>query len=113
MKINKDIDELIKRHYTGSIVSFSDDIGRFFSVKRILKKQLVKNGLNQNPHNVRLLANHIQILFNFFTEELTCEIFEEILDEEECILWSSVLHVIGKQDISYNKEFEQFLRENL
>lgn len=113
MKINKDINELIKKHYTGSIVSFSDDIGRFFSVKRILKKQLLKNGLNQNPHTVRLLANHIQILFNFFTENLTYQIFEEILEEEEYMLWNSVLYVLGRSNTSYNKDFERFLRENL
>lgn len=113
MKINKDIDELIKKNYTGSIVSFADDIGKFFSVKRTLKKQLTKGGLNQNPHNVRLLVNYIQILFNFFSEDLTGQIFEEILDEEEYLLWKSVLHVMGKIDTSYNQEFEDFLRDNI
>ena len=38
IKKKKDIDNLIKENYIGSVVAFEDDIGRFFAVKRVLKK---------------------------------------------------------------------------
>ena len=113
MKIDKDIDALIKENYTGSIVSFSEDIGRFFSVKRIFKKQLLKSSLFNNEKNVKVLANLVYILFNFFSISLTNEIFEHILEPEELELWKSVFFVLGKTKVSVNPEFEEFLRVNL
>lgn len=113
MKINKDIDNLIKNNYKGSIISFEEDIGRFFAVKRMLKKHLSKESLFYTEKNVKVMANHIYILFNLFNREVALVVFTDILEPEEYKLYQSVLFALGVTNKSINAEFEEFLKENL
>lgn len=113
MKISKDIDRLIKDNYKGSIISFEEDIGRFFAVKRMLKKHVLKESLYSTEKNVKVMANHIFILFNLFNRDLTHKVFEEVLEPDELLLYKSVTFSLGVTPESFNSEFEQFIRENL
>lgn len=113
MKISKDVDTLIKNNYKGSIISFEEDIGRFFSVKRILKKHNIKDTLYNSEKNIKVMANHIFILFNLFDEDVTHQVFEQVLDEDEHRLYQSMIFAMGRSKSSVNAEFETFLMENL
>jgi len=112
MKINKDIDVLIKENYMGSVVTFEDDIGRFFMVKRVLKKHILKNHLTdmesmeKSKMNIINLFNQISLLKNIFKSDMIMEVFEEILDIEEYVIMKSIWHCMGNTKTSTNKSFE-------
>ena len=112
MKIKKDIDILIKENYIGSVVAFEDDIGRFFIVKRVLKKHLSKqvltdmNNLDKTKMNVVSLFNQISLLKNVFIGDILMDVFEEILEPDEYVIMKSIWHCMGNTKYSTNKEFE-------
>lgn len=113
MKINRDIDNLIKNNYKGSVISFEEDIGRFFAVKRVFKKHLLKESLFSSEKNVKVIANNVYIIFNLFSEDVALNVFEDILEPEEFELYQSLLFAMGKTTTSVNDDFEKFLKENL
>lgn len=112
MKIKKDIDNLIKENYIGSVVAFEDDIGRFFAVKRVLKKHLTKNilsdidNIEKSKMNIVSLLNQLSLLRNVFRNDILMDVFEEILESEEYFVMLSIWHCAGNTKTSVNKEFE-------
>lgn len=112
MKIKKDVDILIKENYKGAMVSFEDDIGKFFAVKRIIKKHISKNTLtddsNQEKSQMTLinLLNQVSLLKNVFKEDIILDVFEEVLENDEFAIMLSLWHCMGYSKESYNKDFE-------
>lgn len=112
MKINKDIDSLIKDNYMGSLVSFEDDIGRFFAIKRIIKKHLVKNTLtdmetpSKSQMNLINMLNQVSLLKNVFKSDIILDVFDEILENDEMMILLSIWYCMGNTKTTYNTEFE-------
>ena len=113
MKIKKDVDALIKENYIGSIVSFENDMGRFFSIKRALKKHNAKNNLTDLDTNVKSLLNQLSSLRNIFKTDIVVIILEDILEDDEYLTLQSVLFASGLSNISVNPELETKIKNLL
>lgn len=110
MKVNNDLEVFIKNNYNGSIINFEEDINRFMILKRLFKKQALKNILVESDKHLLTSVNHVRIILNCFSLPVTNKIFIFILEPNELTVWYSFIYALEYSDISYNPNLEFFLK---
>lgn len=90
-----------------NIAEFENDLQRFQFVSKIILRYI-----KQKEVNVRLLFNHMIILFNVF-EEVTVEAFYELLDEEYYIYINTILYAMQRGNPPIDEEFLKLLEQGL
>lgn len=93
MKIPNELNNILRSTYKGSIVALADDISRFYSVKRLLKKQCLKNILIESTSHAKQVNNQIIVLFNTFGPN-TNVVFSYILEDDELEVYHDILYVL-------------------
>ena len=104
MKIPNELNNILRSTYKGSIVALADDISRFYSVKRLLKKQCIKNILTDSSAHAKQVNNQIIVLFNTFGTN-TNVVFSYILEDDELEVYHDILFVLKLHYECLNEEF--------
>lgn len=110
MKVNSELEFFIKYNYSGSIINFEEDINRFMVLKRLFKKQALKNIIIDSDKHLLTSVNHVRIILNCFSLHVANKIFVFILEPNELIVWYSYIYALEYSSISYNKELELLLK---
>lgn len=90
MKMSTELEKLILSNYKGSILRVESDINIFFTVKRMLKKNIVHDSMKETPKLIKTLINHIKTLLNIFDITLIDAVFYELLDDKEKIHYNTI-----------------------
>jgi len=112
MKIPNELNNILRSTYKGSIVALADDISRFYSVKRLLKKQCIKNILIDSTAHAKQVNNQIIVLFNTFGTN-TNVVFSYILEDDELEVYHDILFVLKLHYECLNEEFCKAFNSNV
>ena len=112
MKIPNELNNILRSTHKGSIVALADDISRFYSVKRLLKKQCIKNILTDSSAHAKQVNNQIIVLFNTFGTN-TNVVFSYILEDDELEVYHDILFVLKLHYECLNEEFCKAFNSNV